>query len=229
MPVERVRIEPERMVLKNSDGSVAFDTNNNYIRTDVAGEFSLQQVGAVPIPTSRVGHLQFKGANVYFVRLFTDYYQTEQIYPPVTTEMSFSSDGYLMTYFRFAQMGAGVPIKGVTWPSDTVVQQILIDGTSVLDMALDAAALFQPGVTSAATGVFVMRKIMYQDASRVITEELANSIETLAGLCIKIKVFAGETITYIKTNTDTVPAKGFLLDEFAYHSDEKTLPLALSK
>lgn len=48
--VERVRITPNLMRLRNASGGIVFDTNNRYIKTESPGDLSLAQSSPAPYP-----------------------------------------------------------------------------------------------------------------------------------------------------------------------------------
>ena len=65
MPVERVLITPNLMRLKNSSGSVVFDTTNRYIKTDSGSSFSVTAVARAPFPIGNATLEDYGGYGIW--------------------------------------------------------------------------------------------------------------------------------------------------------------------
>ena len=65
MPVERVLITPNLMRLKNSSGSVVFDTTNRYIKTDSGSSFSVTAVAKAPFPIGNATLEDYGGYGIW--------------------------------------------------------------------------------------------------------------------------------------------------------------------
>lgn len=96
MSIERVKITPSLMRLKDSSGNTIFDTNNRYLKTVTNGSLNLANITLGPLPTSWTG-LGFVSGFPLFLRS----YQWPEINsndPVVTNNQivnSVSKPGYL--------------------------------------------------------------------------------------------------------------------------------------
>lgn len=65
MAVQRVLITPNLMRLKNSSGSIVFDTTNRYIKTDSGSSFAVTAVARAPFPIGNVSLEDYGGYGIW--------------------------------------------------------------------------------------------------------------------------------------------------------------------
>ena len=104
MSIERVRIEPEQMILKDSSGNVVFDTNNNYVKANNIGNgysIHIAQSGPSLMLLGPTTHETFSGSQASI--LLTPTYGSNTNYTatvPIDGEVWIDTAAYLHSWYN---------------------------------------------------------------------------------------------------------------------------------
>lgn len=207
--VERVRITPTLMRLKDASGEVVFDTNNRYIITESPGELNLAQSSPAPYPLN---------ANQINYSMGTLVYLRANLGPNDTYSVEFTPavDGFFSVHPRLGIGGGSEGFPAGIANTDQDIVTVSQGGTKIWSRKISAIYFFG-GIIGPITAVDV-RTSLHGDAVGV-NEAIAAS----AGITYRFHkdstsmtanngafayITTGHTIAiHFFTGVDTLPLK----------------------
>jgi hypothetical protein len=139
MSVERVRINPNIMRLKNASGTTIFDTTNRYIKTTSPGSINLAALAPAPFPNGITSLSDGAGFLIFNKHLNALTVDAEETLPTV------SNVGFLgFRQTMFAAVGGGGPQAG-TLRQGTLIQ-VFKNGVHLFNIDHFAGPLYGGGV-----------------------------------------------------------------------------------
>lgn len=210
MSVERVRITPNLMRLKNSSGGVIFDTTNRYIKTTSPGSINLAAVSPAPFPNGRATLADGAGFLYYLGSMQGKTVDTTLTLPTV------SNPGYLQ--FRTSMMSWGGGGNGpVGYARQGTLAQVKKNGTHLFNIEHWVGRLF-PDTPSTTSGV--IHNYQITDTSSAII----SSPHTISVAPSDVISFVYKWYLALDANTYRTIADFTIF----YYSDSDTLPLVVT-
>lgn len=212
MSVERVRITPNIMRLKNASGTTIFDTTNRYIKTTLPGSINLAALAPAPFPSGRATLADGAGFLYYLGSMQGKTVDTTLTLPTV------SNPGYLQ--FRTSMMSwAGGGIGPANYGRQGTLAQVKKNGTHLFNVEHWLGRLFPDSGGPQQTSGILHNYQITDTSSNIISSPHTISVAPSDVISFVYK-------WYLALDTNTYPT----IADFTifYYSDSDTLPLVVT-